>query len=288
MNSPKKLIRYVTRAKNSLAVEHYIRMLQAALFYGFSATAIILLVSRLFVLPYFLRTSILVGSSVFIGTFLYAFWKRQICIRGNAGRKRQFPVILLVSALAFLQEKSILAKGLIDKAEKNSENAFQLFKKRDKKYFQPKWITGFVLALAVVLFLYAFPAATQLEAKDLEKEKEIVKELKKEVSKLEKKELSKPVKKELNDLKGKLKVADTAEKALREVVKKQKELALKEQKLEQKKEVAEGLGATESSLTAEEQKELASLEDISNSLAKSASNSQTTLSKIGDNTEWIE
>ena len=76
MNSPKKLIRYVHKAKNSLAVEHYIRMLQAALFYGFSATAIILLVSRLFVFPYYLRTSIIVGSSVFIGTFLYAFWKR--------------------------------------------------------------------------------------------------------------------------------------------------------------------------------------------------------------------
>ncbi|MFZ0579008.1 MAG: hypothetical protein WAM41_16035, partial [Psychrobacillus psychrotolerans] len=281
MTTPKKLIRYVQRARNSLAMEHYVRMLQAALFYGFSATALILLVSRLFVFPYYLRTSIIVGSSVFIGTYLYAFWKRPSS--GEAVQKLDayFVDNLLVSALSFLEGKSLLAKGLIDKAETNSESAFLLFKKRDKKYFKPKWIIGFVLAFAALLSLYVFPAATQLEAKDLEQEKEIVKELKKEVSKLEKKELSKPVKKELNDLKEKLKDLDIAEEALREVVKKQKELALKEQKLEEKKKVAEQEGTSESSLSTEEQKEFASLEDINNALAKSASNSRTRLSKMG-------
>ena len=109
-----------------------------------------------------------------------------------------------------------------------------LFKKREKNYFQPKWIIGFVLAFAAVLSLYVFPAATQLEAKDLEQEKQIVKEIKKEVSKLEKKELSKPVKKELKELKEKLKEVETAEEALREVVKKQKELALKRTKTRKK------------------------------------------------------
>ena len=68
MNSPHKLIRYVQKARNRLAMEHYIRMLQAALFYGFTSAATILLVSRLFVFPYYIRTSIIVGV-----LFLYVF-----------------------------------------------------------------------------------------------------------------------------------------------------------------------------------------------------------------------
>ena len=56
MGSPHKLIRYIGKAKSRLALEHYIRMLQAALFYGFTSAAAILLVSRLFVFPYYIRT----------------------------------------------------------------------------------------------------------------------------------------------------------------------------------------------------------------------------------------
>ena len=111
-------------------------------------------------------------------------------------------------------------------------NAFEKFKQRDKQYFQPKWIIGFVIALSAMVILTAFPAATQLEALDIEKEQEVVKEIKKEVNQLEKKEQPESMKKELEDLKEKLKEVETAEEALREVVKKQKELALKEQKLD--------------------------------------------------------
>ena len=62
------------------------------------------------------------------------------------------------------------------------------------------------------------------------------------------------------------------------MVKKQKELALKEQKLEAKERACRTRRVLRNHrFTAEEQKELASLEDINNALAKSASNSQTAL-----------
>ncbi|WP_391120628.1 hypothetical protein [Psychrobacillus sp. L3] len=84
----------------------------------------------------------------------------------------------------------------------------------------------------------------------------------------------------MKELKEKRKEVNTAEEELREVVKKQKELALKEQKLG-RTELSEQEGSTDSSLTAEEQKELASIEDVNNTLAKSASSIQTALSKTG-------
>ncbi len=281
MNSPNKLIQFVRKARRRLALEHYIRMLQLALFYGFTTASAILFVSRLFVFPYYYRTSIIVGSTVFVAVFLYAFWKRPSKEVALHNLDAFFPDNLLITSVSFLQDQSSLIKELVTKAEQSATNAFEKFKQRDKQYFQPKWIIGFVIALSAMVILTAFPAATQLEALDIEKEQEVVKEIKKEVNQLEKKEQPESIKKELEELKEKLKEVETAEEALREVVKKQKELALKEQKLLQKQELSKQEGSSESSLSAEEQKELAALEDISNSLAKSASSSQTALSKMG-------
>ncbi|WP_391208255.1 hypothetical protein [Psychrobacillus sp. L4] len=281
MSSPHKLIRFVQKARLKLAIEHYIRMLQAALFVGFSSAAAILLVSRLFIFPYYIRTAVIVGVIGFVAVFLYAFWIRPSKEYALQKLDSFFPDNIFVTALSFLPEKSALAKGLLEKTELESKEAFGKFKQREKHYFQPKWILGCVLAFTVVLVLSAFPAATQLEAKDIEKEHQIVNEMKKEIEKQEKKQLAESIKKDLKELKEKLKEVDTAVEALREVVKKQKELALKEQKLEKKKELSEQEGSTDSSLTAEEQKELASLEEVNNTLAKSASSIQTALSKMG-------
>ena len=201
MGSPHKLIRYIRKAKSRLALEHYIRMLQAALFYGFASAAAILLVSRLFVFPYYIRLAMIVGSIVFIAVFLYAFWKRPSSEEATRKLDAFFPDNLLLTAVSFLHDKSPLIKQLLEKTEQSSEKAFVQFKQREKRYVQPRWIIGFVIAFAAVLVLYAFPAATQLEAKDIEKEDQIVKEMKKEVEKLEKKELAAICKKRIEGIK---------------------------------------------------------------------------------------
>ena len=85
----------------------------------------------------------------------------------------------MVSALAFIGEKSLLAQGLIDKAEKKSEIAFQLFKSVKKSTFSLSGFSDLFWHLRPSLILYVFPAATQLEANDIEQEKQIIKELEK-------------------------------------------------------------------------------------------------------------
>jgi hypothetical protein len=281
MSSPHKFIRFIQKARLRLAIEHYIRMLQAALFSGFTFAATILLVSRLFVFPYYIRTAAIVGAICFVTVFLYAFLKRPSYEDALQKLDSFYQNNILITAISFLHEKSLLIKGLLEKVDQESKEAFEKFKQREKHYIQPKWLIGAILAFTAALILYVFPATTQLEAKDIEKEHQVVSDMKKDIEKLEKKKLAESVKKELKELKEKLKELDTAEEALREVVKKQKELALKEQKLEKKKELSEQEESKASSLTAEEQKELASLEDVNNALSKSSSSTQTALSKMG-------
>ncbi len=109
---------------------------------------------------------------------------------------------------------------------------------------------------ACLVLLIMFPSEAQLEAGAIEKEKEIIEEMKKEVQDLIKKEELPEVKKELEELAEKLLKAETSEEALKELVKKQKELRLKEQRLADKKEIAEKSGDPSDSLSDAEEKEL--------------------------------
>ena len=169
MGSPHKLIRYISKAKSRLALEHYIRMLQAALFYGFASAAAILLVSRLFIFPYYIRLAMIVGSIVFIAVFLYAFWKRPS--RDEATRKLDafFPDNLLLTAVSFLHDKSPLIKQLLEKTDQSSEKAFVQFKQREKHYVQPRWIIGFVIAFAVFLSYMRSPQPLNWKRRILKK-----------------------------------------------------------------------------------------------------------------------
>lgn len=150
MNSPHKLIRSIGKARSLLALEHYIRMLQAALFYGFASAAAILLVSRLFVFPYYIRTAMIVGSVIFISVFLYAFWKRPSSEKATRILDAFFPDNLLLTSISLIHDKSPLIKPLLEKTDQHSEKAFLQFKQREKRFIQPKWMIGFVISLSLI------------------------------------------------------------------------------------------------------------------------------------------
>ena len=135
-----------------------------------------------------------------------------------------------------------LASALIEAAESKVATAFEGFKKRDKHYVNVKMLAGFVVASGCLALLLIFPSEAQMEAGAVEKEKEVIEEVKKEVKELIKKEPLPEVKKELQDLAEKLRTAELSEEVLKELVKKQKELRLKEQRLADKKEAAGQVG----------------------------------------------
>lgn len=282
MNRRQSLEQFIRRAKRSLNVEHSLPRLQYGLLLAFLLSSAILLVSRLFVFPYYRDTAIYVGSAALLVTVIYILWHR---VRKKEALHRLdnfYPHNELVTALSLEDESSPLVSSIMQKAIKETPVAFERFKKRDKTLWKPKVLVGIVVVLIAMGGLSVFPSATQQQALVIEEEKEIINDLEKEVAELEKKSEIKEAKKQLQELQNKLTELDTSEEALREVVKKQKELKLQEQKLREKQELAkqesgEGLDG----LTAEEQKQLEELMELQKELANTANNTQTALSRLG-------
>ena len=75
--------------------------------------------------------------------------------------------------------------------------------------------------------------------------------------------------------------AETSEEALKELVKKQKEMRLKEQRLADKKEAAEKSGDPADSLTDAEEQELSRTWELSDKLAQNVGKAHSALNKIG-------
>ncbi|KGR78094.1 hypothetical protein [Ureibacillus sinduriensis] len=282
MNRRQSLEQFIRRAKRSLNVEHSLPRLQYGLLLAFFLSSAILLVSRLFVFPFYRDAAIFVGSAALMATVLYIFWNR---VRKKEALHRLdsfYPHNELVTALSLGDESNPLVGSILQKAMKETPVAFEQFKKRDKTLWKPKVLVGIVVVLIAMGALSIFPSATQQQALIIEEEKEVIKDLEKKVAELEKKSGIKETKKQLQELQNKLTELDTSEEALREVVKKQKELKLQEQKLKEKQELAkqesgEGLDG----LTAEEQKQLEQLMELQKELANTANNTQTALSKLG-------
>ena len=97
----------------------------------------------------------------------------------------------LVTALSFEDDKDPLVQSLLTKASENVEKAFADFKARKKNLLRPKALIGLFGTAVVLAILYMFPAASQIEAIEVEKEKAVIEDVKKEVAKLEKKQKQK-------------------------------------------------------------------------------------------------
>ncbi|TQE89213.1 hypothetical protein NST62_14085 [Ureibacillus sp. FSL K6-8385] len=278
MDRQKYLMKYINRAKRSLNAEKMLPLLQYGVFLSLVFTLAILFVSRFFVFAYYDEIALAVACATIVATAVYMWWKR---VRTKEALRRLddfYPFNELVTALSFKENEHPLADSIMDKAVKESEKAFERFKRRTKQYWRPKALFGILIVSIITAALWIFPSETQQEAQVVEKEQEVIRDIKKEVAKLERKAESEDVKKELKELLGRLKEAETPEQALREVVKKQKELKLQEQKLQEKRlaENADGSGLTEGEL-----QKLKDLAEVQSSLAQHALSTQKAISKLG-------
>ncbi|MEB2298339.1 hypothetical protein LAV72_01690 [Lysinibacillus xylanilyticus] len=281
MEHRKQLRKYIQRAKKSLTVERSIPIAQYGLFLALLSSASLFLVSRLFVWPYYRQTALATFIVVILATVLFMWWKR---VKEKAALHTLddfFSHNELVTALSFEDDQEPLVQSLLTKAVENVEKAFADFKSRKKNVFRPKALIGLFGTAVLLAILYMFPAATQIEAIEVEKEKAVIEDVKKEVAKLEKTAETKEVKEQLKELQNTLKEAETAEEALREVVKKQKELALKEQQLKDKQTASKDGASDEKGLSKEEVEQLKELAKMQQELTQNANATQTAMSKLG-------
>ncbi|SOC25665.1 hypothetical protein SAMN05880501_11916 [Ureibacillus xyleni] len=282
MDRRNMLKQFVRKAQRSLNIEQMVPRIQYGILLGLALSTAILLVSRLFVLPYYRNVTVIAGVGTIVVVVIY-IWLKRVRKKEALHRLDDFyPHNELVTALSLHEDDNPLVQSILQKAQKETPQVYNQFKKRQKELWKPKALIGILLIGIVIGILSVFPSATQTEALVVEKEQEVIKDIKKEVAQLEKKTKSKEVKKELQELQTKLKDIDLSEEALREVVKKQKELKLQEQKLKEKKELANKDGAEGSDgLTAEEQEQLKELMEMQSDLASAANSTQSALSKLG-------
>ena len=282
MDRRKSLMHFVMRAKRSLNIEKSIPSVQYGLLLAMTIYTAILLISRLFVFPYYSNVAFISGISVIIGVIIYIWWNRVKMHDALVRLDSFYPHNELMTSLSFKESTNPLVDSILQKAQKASEHSFAQFKQRKRQLWRPKALIAIVLMMIVVGSLYIFPSPTQTEAINIEKENKVVDELEKDVAQIEKKTVNKEVKTQLQELLSNLKAVDSSEEALREVVKKQKELKLQEQNLRKKQSLAgKGEEGSSDDLTANEKEQLKALQEIQSALANSASSTQTALSKLG-------
>ena len=272
MDDKKRLWKAVSSARRSLLFEKFIVGAQKGLLYAVLSATIIYIISRLFVLPYY--------SRVAIGLAILAFLWQMMRVITNRLSKKEALLTLdsyfthneLLTALT-AKEDNTLVQSLIKKAFMQKDRALLAFKKRPKKMYQPKMLASTFGLLMLLLLLVTLPAATQQEAKVVEADRDITKEIEKAVDEQLKKELSEQAKKELAELKKALQEAETSEQALKELVKKQKELMKQEQQLAEQQQTSE--------LAQGDLQQLNELAALNKELAATAGEAQSELSKLG-------
>lgn len=272
MDDKKRLWKAVSSARRSLLFEKFIVGAQKGLLYAVLSATIIYIISRLFVLPYY--------SRVAIGVAILAFlWQMMRVITNRLSKKEAllkldsyFSHNELLTALT-AKEDNTLVQSLIKKAFAQKDQALLAFKKRPKKMYQPKILASTFSLLMLLLLLVALPAATQQEAKVVEADRDITKEIEKAVDEQLKKELSEQSKRELAELKKALQEAETSEQALKELVKKQKELMKQEQQLAEQQQTSE--------LAQGDLQQLNELATLNKELVATAGEAQSELSRLG-------
>ena len=278
MDRKKRLWQTIAQVRLRLTFEGLLRNMQKGLLYAVLSACVILVVSRLFVLPYYANVALGAAILAFIAMVAKAFVNRTTKQEALHRLDAYYPYNELVTVLTNDNEENPLVQSLLKRALDEKDQAFQRFKKRPKQLFLPKTMMAAAGLAAFLLVLAIFPAASQQEAKVVEDERAITKDMEEKLDEFQKKELSELAKKELQELKKQLQDSENAEQALRELVKKQQELKLEEKKLEQKQDLANANGE---GLSAADSKRLAELKDMNKELAKSASTAQSSLSKLG-------
>ena len=263
----RKIANFINKANRRLKMQYVAKSLQIALGLGLAAALLVTAISRLSIFPYYGFYAYVAAALTIAAVMLMGIQKiprRQQAI----SELDHFTPHNRLLTLSQIPAGSPLADDLANQTEKEIHLSYQLFRKENSDLFSAKWLLV-SLGLSVVLLISGlFPASTQLAAKDQEREQQLVEEIIETVEKQKEQTESPIVQKELESLQEKLSESATPEQALREVVKKQKELALKQQQKEQE-------GTNQAGEEAEE------LKRASEQLAEQAGDTQTALSEMG-------
>ncbi len=281
MNGKERLFTYVRATLRRLRFEQFVYTGQTGLFIAVLLAVLVIAASRLFVLPHYKAFALGAAGVTIVVTIIYLVTKRSRLIEAIRRLDRYMPDNLLLTAMGIDEKDTHLAPVLIHAAESEVAHAFEGFKQRRKAYLNGKMLMGIIGLGVVLVMLILLPSEAQLEADAIVKEQEIIKEMKQEVQELIAKEALPNMKKELQELAEKLQQAETSEEALKELVKKQKEMRLKEQRLAERKEHSAQTEDASDNWTEAEEKEMDALGKMSDELAKNAGKVHTALNYIG-------
>ena len=259
--------RYVRKTERLLKTLYFSRSFQFALFAGLVSVTALLLISRLFMLPYYEFYAYAAGLASAISCILLSLKDLPNTQQAVQELDRFTPHNQLLTVWK-LTGKNALTEELTNKTAQTIPYSYQLFRKERKAWLRPKWLIGAVMSGALMLLLLVFPSSLQNQANDAEKEIELVEDIKKEIDKIEKQAETETVKKELDALKATIAEKEDPEAVLKEIVKKQKEFDLKKRQLAQEQNI-------DAEIIAED------LEKASGQLAEQAGKTQTALSNMG-------
>ncbi|MFJ8261712.1 hypothetical protein ACIQ4I_07065 [Rummeliibacillus sp. NPDC094406] len=275
MSNRSQMSKAVRKARSSMLFEYFFKYSQRMIAYALLFAFVIMLVSRFFVLPFYKEIALGIAAITLFIAAIYLWWKRPSKKQSLNALDNYFPDNLLRTVYSIEDLESHLAKQLVILTEKIAPHALVNYQKRKKSLWLTNTLIGSITIILGIALLSLFPSTAQQTANNVKEEKLMTAEVKKAVENMKKKAETKETKKAIEELQNELKKAKTTETALQAVVKKQKELELQKQKLEDKK------AANGESLSKEEQHQLRDLQQATASLSKKALQTQNALSNSG-------
>lgn len=262
-----KITAVINKTTRRLKLLSLAKTLQIAVAFGLASALLVTAVSRLSVFPYYgfysnAAAAVSIVLLLVMGAVKMPRRKQAIIELDHFTPYNQLLTLSQISA------DSPLAADLARRTEQDIHLSYQLFKKENRDWFSMKWLLISLGLSAVLMLSGLFTAPAQLAAKDREQQEGIIGNMIEAVEQQQQKSQSPIVKKELEKLQEKLETSETAEQALRELVKEQKELALKQREKEQEN-------------TEQAADEAQDLRRASEQLAEQAGESQTALSEMG-------
>ena len=275
MNNRSQMTKVVQKARHSLLFEYFFKNSQSMISSALLMAFVIMLITRFFVLPFYKEISMGIATITFFIVAFYLWWKRPSKKQSLNALDYYFPDNILRTVYSITDLTSPLAQQLVIQTEKIAPSALINYKNRKKSLWHTKAIISSVVMILGIALLSLFPSQAQLTATNVKEEKLMISEIKKAVKDIEKNTEMKETKKALEKLQKDLKNTTTADEALQSVIKKQKELELQKQKLEDKKTM------NGEELSKEEQQQLQDLNIAKASLSKNATQMQQELSNSG-------
>ncbi|UZN00243.1 hypothetical protein OL548_10915 [Lysinibacillus sp. MHQ-1] len=113
---------------------------QYGLFLALLSSASLVLISRLFVWPYYRQIALAIFVTLIIATIVYIWWRRVKEKEALHTLDHYFSHNELVTALSLKDDQDPLVQALLLKAIQNVEQAFISFKARKKKFVSTKGV----------------------------------------------------------------------------------------------------------------------------------------------------